>query len=377
MQAKFNRGLCGSVGIALEESDSSSSCPPHSCTPRQETPAMTSNRSRSARGFTLIELLVVIAIIAILIALLLPAVQQAREAARRTQCKNNLKQIGLALHNYADVFGLLPPSACIALFPGAPTSESWSIHGRLLPHLDQAALYNRVDLSHDWSTQFVIDGLKLPVYVCPSDINGDRVRVPTNNRPKHYPTSYGFCNGTWFVFDPATGRIGDGPFHPNAKLGFHSIVDGTSNTLLATDVKSWSPTRRSGGPSPTTIPPSPAAVEALMGQGPVFRDNGHTEWFDGIVHHAGFTTVLGPNSAVACTDGTSILNDCNYNSWQEGVDGPTGQPTYAAVTSRSYHEGIVNAALLDGSVRTISENLDLSIWRALGTRAGQEVLGDY
>lgn len=321
-------------------------------------------------AFTLIELLVVVAIIAMLMALLLPAVQQAREAARRTQCRNHLKQWALALHNYVSSTTVLPPSACIDLQPGAPDSESWSIHARLLPFVDQAGLYNKIDLGANWATQFVLDGVKLPILNCPSDLNADRLRVPSGNRPRHYSTSYGFCNGTWFVFDPATGQYGDGPFHPNTRFDLGVILDGTSNTLMIAEVKSWTPTRRTGGPTPTTVPQSVSEVEALMPQGTVFRDNGHTEWFDGIVHHAGFTTTLGPNASPTCSNGPSILTECNYNSWQEGLGGPKGRPTYSATTARSYHEGIVNVALMDGSARSISENIDLRIWRALGTRAG-------
>jgi len=336
--------------------------------------------SRRRRGFTLIELLVVIAIIAILVALLLPAVQQAREAARRTQCRNHLKQWGLALHNYVSTTNILPPSACIELRPGAPDSESWSVHARLLPYIDQAVLYNRIDLGSTWATQFVLDGVKLPMLTCPADVNADKIRVPTGNRPKHYGTSYGFCHGTWFVFNPATRDYGDGVFVPNSKFSFAAILDGTTNTLMAAEVKAWSPTRRTGGPSPTTVPQSVADVEALMPQGTVYRDNGHTEWFDGIVHHAGFTTTLVPNASPKCYDGANILENCNYNSWQEGIGGPTGQPTYGAVTARSYHEGIVIAAMMDGSVRSISENIDFKTWRALGTRANgtnEPIVGEF
>src|ERR1041384_5433723 len=105
---------------------------------------------RCRRGCTLIELLVVIAIIAVLVALLLPAVQQAREAARRTQCKNNLKQIGLAFHNYSETFSKLPPSACVN--NKVTNNSSWSIQGRLMPYLEQANLYNQIDLSIGWSS---------------------------------------------------------------------------------------------------------------------------------------------------------------------------------------------------------------------------------
>ena len=272
---------------------------------------------------------------------------------------------------------VLPPSAAINLSAGAVTTDSWSVHARLLPYIDQASVYNKIDLGSDWSTQYVLDGLKFPMLTCPSDVQGDKPRVPSGNRPKHYPTSYGFGMGTWFIFDPTTGRMGDGPFLPNAKFSFAAITDGTSSTMMAAEVRSWSPTRRSGGPTSTTIPSNITEVEALMTQGTAFRDNGHTEWFDGIVHHAGFTTVLGPNSSPTCSNGPSILNHCNYNSWQEGSLGSLGQPTYAAVTARSYHGGMVNVAMLDGSVRSISENIDLKLWRSLGTRASDEIIGEF
>jgi hypothetical protein len=179
------------------------------------------------------------------------------------------------------------------------------------------------------------------------------------------------------VFDPTTGHFGDGAFHPNTALNFEAIRDGNSSTLMAAEVRSWTPTRRTGGPASTAIPQTIADVEALMPQGTIFRDNGHTEWFDGIVHHTGFTTTLPPNSNSKCSNGPSVLENCNYNSWQEGVGGPAGKPTYSATTARSWHTGIVHAVILDGSVRAVSENIDLRIWRSLGTRAGREVIGEF
>jgi hypothetical protein len=114
-----------------------------------------------------------------------------------------------------------------------------------------------------------------------------------------------------------------------------------------------------------------------VASGAQFKNTGHTEWPDGRVHHTGITTTLPPNSKVTYSSGGNLYDEMDYNSWQEGKNGNAGNPSYAIITSRSFHTGIVHVLLLDGSTRPVSENLDLSIWRALGTRSGGEVISDF
>jgi hypothetical protein len=293
-------------------------------------------------------------------------------------CKNNLKQLALALHNYMDANLSLPPGAAVDLAPTSTANNgSWGVHGRILPYLEQGNLYNNVDLTIAWDYQAAIHAIKIPSYACPSDAKSDQARDSGGGKATLYPTNYGFNYGTWFVFDPITRRGGDGLFFPNARLSFRDATDGSSNTLVAAEVKAWTPYMRNGGPSQTVIPASIVEAEAVVASGGEFKDTGHTEWPDGRVHHTGVTVTLSPNSKVRLTNGGVTYSESDYNSWQEGKNGSAGNPSYAIITSRSFHEGIVNVALFDGSTRSISENIDLGIWRALGTRAGGEVLGEF
>ncbi|TWU38940.1 hypothetical protein Q31b_40180 [Novipirellula aureliae] len=333
--------------------------------------------STKRTAFTLVELLVVIAIIGVLVGLLLPAVQAAREAARRMQCSNHLKQIALACHNYQSAFKSFPPSAIVDLDTTTTGNNgSWGVHGRILPFLEQENVFDRVDLSIAWDNQSAIDGVKIPVFACPSDPLSDQVRTFSDNRPALYPTNYGFNFGRWFVYDPSTQKGGDGMFFPNRFLDFRDCLDGTSHTLLIAEVKAWTPYQRNGGPASTTIPANQSEAEAIVASGDQFKDTGHTEWPDGRVHHTGFTAAMPPNSNVSFTNGNQTYEQTDFNSWQEGKNGSVGNPTYAIITSRSHHVGLVNTAKVDGSVASVTDSIDLPIWRAMATRNGREVIQD-
>lgn len=335
-------------------------------------------KQRNRSGFTLVELLVVIAIIGILIAILLPAVQAAREAARRTQCGNNMRQLGLACHNYHDTLKRLPPSTIVDLSVSSTGNNgAWGVHGRILHFLEQGNLYDKVDIETAWDFQPAIDDLKIPVYGCPSDPGSLLKRDPGKGKVTLWPTSYGFNFGTWFVYDPNYVYVpgqrvpGDGVFYPNSFLKLSSIHDGLSNTVLCAEVRGWTAYTRNGGPSQIQIPNSVEEAIEIVASGDQFKNTGHTEWPDGRVHHTGFTATMTPNTFVPYEKDGRVF-DADFNSWQEGKNGISGSPTYAMITSRSYHPSIVQATFVDGSVQAISESIELMVWRAYATRNGRE-----
>jgi len=322
-------------------------------------------------GFTLVELLVVIAIIGVLIALLLPAVQKVREAANRTWCANNLHQIGLALHNYEGTFRVFPPAA---RYKPTQTFESWSVHALLLPYIEQENLQNLINFNQSDDLQPNVTKVRVATYMCPSDIKDELSIQPDG---EHWPVSYGINYGTWFVYDPTSLKGGDGAFAVNKPFKTSSFTDGLSNTLGLADVKASSPYL--WGSANPNVPNAPAPVspaQVVAYGGSLYPDGGHFQWTEGDVIQTGFTTVFPPNTKVPYTDANGTLYDSvDFVTVTENTAPNT--LTYAAVTSRSYHPGVVNVLLMDGSVRSVANDIAPSIWRALGTRSGGEVVGEF
>jgi prepilin-type N-terminal cleavage/methylation domain-containing protein len=319
----------------------------------------------SRRAFTLVELLVVIAIIGILVGLLLPAVQAAREAARRMSCQNNMRQIGLALHNHESALRSFPP---LGDYQAYGSTVYWSFHTKLLPYCEQAHLQSLIDFSIPINQQPHVARIRIPYLLCPSETN-DRER-PDGPTFVHYPLNYAGNAGVWDIYHPPQAR-GTGIFLLNRSLRIGEITDGTSNTLGIAEVKAFTPYLRDGG-SPAGIAAAPISPDQVAGFGGEFKvDSGHTEWVDARIHQTGFTTTFAPNTFVKFVSGSRTY-DIDFNSMREGRS--TTIPTYAVVTSRSYHTGGVNALRMDGSIQFISSSIERSVWQSLGTRSGGEVI---
>ncbi len=310
------------------------------------------------RGFTLVELLVVIAIIGILIALLLPAVQAAREAARRSQCSNNLKQLGLAVHNYHDTFKVFPPGVVAARLNAGttfPTNMSWM--PLLLPFMEQAPLYDQLQpyIVTRASSNFpsaimntVIAGL-----TCPSDpnkgkkttIHGEADPPPDNN--DGFCGNYLLCNGSEQVTEGTGGNSFrmNGMFYYLSNTNMAMVIDGTSNTVMSAEV--------------LVVPETSTSHRDWRGR--YYR----AEHLSSI-----FSTYLPPNTTSAdlcrtCQAGSPYYAPCTAST-------PT-QVLYA----RSRHPGGVQAGLADGSVRFVSETVNTATWQAAGTREGHETPAEF
>ena len=349
---------------------------------------------RGRRGFTLIELLVVIAIIAVLIALLLPAVQSAREAARRAQCVNNLKQLGLAIHNYHSTNDALPPGGevrsggTVAGYPGlgwVNGPQNYGMKVRLLPYMEQQPMYNAINmqLTSIWgvdgnSAPYVIDGgpanqsvmmAKISSFVCPSDTN-----VPGGGYPQSYGVSYANnlglnrYNTNWNSSGPTYYQGDDGGL--NKIRSFATITDGTSNTVMFSEwVKGKGANVVLGqnivyqnGPGVTAVPQNIVGNAANLQLGTLCQNtplNPSNVWdFRGEVwmmqdsgRGGGYFHIQTPNK--------KSCNCCGYDT---------------IVGSSSYHPGGVNCLMLDGSVKFIKSTISPTTWFALGTIDWGEVV---
>ncbi len=323
---------------------------------------MSRNRMHRRAAFTLVELLVVIAVIGILAALLLPAVQAARESARRTECINHLKQVGIALASYESAVNAFPAAGMYLQTPG----EALSVHYALLPYIEQDGLRAQMQSA---AGQAAAKHQRIAIYLCPSDPNTGPSPSGSTTR---YPINYGFNYGSWMVYDWGLRQPGDGAFSVNCAHRASAYVDGLSNTLSAADVKALTPYLRDGLMPNAAGAPRPTPAE-IAGLGGALKTNGHLEWNDARAIHTGLTTTFPPNTWVPYDNGGALL-DIDFDSNREG--NTLSGVTYAAVTARSYHPGIVNALFMDGSVRAIRSEIAAPVWQAFGTRAGGEALRD-
>ncbi len=363
------------------------------------------NRTPAHHGFTLVELLVVITIIGILVALLLPAVQAAREAARRTECSNNLKQVGVALHNYHDALGSLPPGKGGTDQGDALACNRSELSGwiPLLPYIEQQALFDKISspatfhhvdfnangpqptpTAHPDIAKYDPWQTSISSLLCSSDRGGSAKAATDPGR-----TNYRFSRGD-SIGNNSNLRNPRGLFGHQSRITFNSVTDGTSNTIAVSErAIAAGPQAAASLASGTAlevagIENNPQKCLALQRPGglaaPKTAAISGLNWARGYVPDTGFTTVLPPNSA-ACL-------------------GPNGQQVGAArwwgwgiVPPSSYHPGGINGLMADGSVRFFSETIDCGdltapapvtgpspygVWGALGSKDGGELAsGDW
>jgi prepilin-type N-terminal cleavage/methylation domain-containing protein/prepilin-type processing-associated H-X9-DG protein len=330
-------------------------------------------RGQWRRGFTLIELLTVIAIIGVLIALLLPAVQAAREAARRARCVNNLKQIGLALHHYHAAVGSFPVGFLYATGDVLPDSSAmqyrWSALAQMAPFLEQAAIHNALNFDFPIGHRPTVPGslfwpfypvnttamaVRLPLFLCPSD--GAPPPLAGSG-----PTNYAFCSGDGSNGGEAAGA--DGIFILGRAIGLADVTDGSSLTAAASEgllgiAGPYSQTAPTPIPSPwdramARVAAAPLTDPACAAAGAGWLLNKGASWWDGNYLNTLYNHHQTPNAA---------QYDCiTYHD-----------PGWKA--ARSVHPGGVNLLLGDGHVAFARATIAPSVWAALATRAGGEVI---
>lgn len=383
---------------------------------------MSLSRLSPRRGFTLIELLVVIAIIAILIALLLPAVQQAREAARRTQCRNNLKQLGLALHNYESSFGSFPPGRLLPdkIVGGAieasytnynnldpQTPGMWggfrSVHTFILPYMDQAPIYNLIDFGRATTVRLTTGGTPTNsnyqayanaagLFLCPSDANTQR-EITENNYRCNFggSTPYGggqnstANNNNTATLGPYSCQ-GNGAFTIGRGIKIRDVTDGMSMTVFMSErTKGTGRNMAAEPPGPSDMVTMPGRTNAMLDPDVMFNNCNIAPFIDSFNFNSMGRWLAGQDFANGWPFGfysSTLYNhvappnwkglDCG--NWSAIADAP-GE--HAIVSARSQHIGGVHALTGDGAVRFVSENVDRATWRAVGTRAGGEMVGEF
>jgi len=317
------------------------------------------------RGFTLIELLVVIAIIAVLIALLLPAVQQAREAARRSQCRNNLKQLGIAMHNYHDTHGTFPPGGIgektWSQDPGQTTNNGPHPTNRIcwmqmiLPYIDQQPLYNQISPYFDgrnsgghtpswnWPGKETI----IPVLMCPSDPASPK--LSGFSTPLGFQGNYVTCAGSTH-FNVGNGVALDGMFYAKSRTRMRDLVDGSSMSLMASELILFKDTA------------------TALGSGNDWRGL----YWDNFGGNVWVSTQYPPN-----TDQPDGLNSCINNAQRAPCTLVANGSGNSVLYARSYHDGGAHGLLGDGSVRFISSNVDRTTFARLGSINDGNPLGEF
>ncbi|QDU59507.1 putative major pilin subunit [Planctomycetes bacterium Pan216] len=310
--------------------------------------------SLKRRGFTLVELLVVIAIIGVLVGLLLPAVQQARAAARRTQCASKLKQLGVAMHNYVDTHGVLPFATITKINGTGPPAGSSNSRQNwfhlILPFVDQQALYDQFvpriqgnQFPGSWPEATTV----VPLFQCPAD-------PLTKTGQQGFHGNYIPCHGSTNAGANNTFAVTDGMFYPISSVKFSDIQDGTSSTIMLGEIRLQSDSIAASGPG-----------NVVCGGTHDLRGRYHNTYHG----NATFTTLRPPNTPVG--DVAQYCNGTELVPCRSCAGGST--ETHA----RSWHLGGAQFTLADGSVRYISDGIDQLTFQGLGTIQGNEIIDNF